>query len=93
MLKKKQKLLDISFLVCYSMSLMKTRIHGKIRDVFCHDKDCPKRSCWHPHDCPVSGYGGVRESKARWMCLTNALNGCPQPIPNPENPEKSIETT
>ncbi|MCK9571595.1 hypothetical protein M0R72_21775 [Candidatus Pacearchaeota archaeon] len=57
---------------------MKVRVHGTIRDVQCRDKECPKLDCWNPHDCPVQGCGGVRESTARWMCLTNCLYGCPE---------------
>lgn len=47
------------------------------------DALCPKRSCYHPHDCPVQGAGGVRESTERWMCLTNVNHGCPDPKPEP----------
>lgn len=60
---------------------MKMRIHGKTRDVYVVDKDCKSRPCFHPHDCPVQGAGGVRESEERWMCLTNAMGGCPDPKP------------
>jgi hypothetical protein len=63
---------------------LKIKVHGKTRTVACSDRDCPKRPCWHPHDCPVQGCGGVRESTPRWMCLTNALHGCPDPKPNAE---------
>ena len=41
------------------------------------DRSCPSRKCFHPHDCPVQGGSGVRESKSRWVCLTNFLHGCP----------------
>ena len=61
------------------------KVSGKKRNINCADKDCPKRTCWHPHDCPVQGAGGVRESKARWMCLTNVNRGCPYPIPAPND--------
>jgi hypothetical protein len=63
--------------------IIKFTIYGKQRDVTCADRDCPERSCWHPHDCPIQGAGGVRESAERWMCLTNALNGCPDIKPEP----------
>lgn len=64
--------------------ILNVRDNGCLRKVECKDKDCPRRSCWHPHDCPIQGYGGVRESTPRWMCLTNALHGCPTPIPEPK---------
>lgn len=59
------------------------KIAGKNKRVWVSDKDkCPKYKCFHPHDCPVQGGGGVRSSSERWMCLTNALRGCPD---NPES--------
>jgi hypothetical protein len=65
------------------MSVAKVKVCGSTRAVLCSDRDCPRRPCWQPHDCPVAGYGGVRESTPRWMCLTNALRGCPFPKPSP----------
>lgn len=63
------------------------KVYGKIREVYVVDRDCPFRSCFHPHDCPVQGAGGVRESKERWMCLTNAMSGCPDNKPEPIKPK------
>jgi hypothetical protein len=70
---------------------IRIKVYGKMRTVACYDRNCPKRPCWRPHDCPVQGCGGVRESTPRWMCLTNAMQGCPDPIPNAANdrPEKA----
>lgn len=62
---------------------IKVLFAGKKREVEVVDRDCAKRKCFHPHDCPVQGCGGVRESKERWMCLTNVLHGCPDPKPEP----------
>jgi hypothetical protein len=56
---------------------LNVKVRGSKRNVECIDEDCPKRKCWHPHDCPVQGQGGIRESTPRWMCLTNVLKGCP----------------
>ena len=56
---------------------IKILFSGAKREVEVNDKKCKNYTCFHPHDCPVQGYGGVRESKARWMCLTNFLHGCP----------------
>ena len=56
---------------------MRYRDKNLKRDVWVAEKDCPKYKCYHPHDCPVQGAKGVRDSKERWMCLTNFYNGCP----------------
>ncbi len=48
------------------------------KDVIVAEKNCIKYECYHPHDCPVQGAGGVRESKERYMCLTNFYSGCPK---------------
>jgi hypothetical protein len=57
---------------------IKVKFAGKVRTVSVVYKDCATRKCFHPHDCPVQGSGGVRESQERWMCLTNVLRGCPE---------------
>lgn len=57
---------------------IKTDVFGAKRDVIVSDRACPKRKCFKPHDCPVQGARGVRESASRWMCLTNVLHGCPE---------------
>ena len=58
---------------------IKIKVGGKIRSVWVSDtKNCQNYECFNPHDCPVHGAGGVRSSTPRWMCLTNALNGCPE---------------
>jgi hypothetical protein len=57
--------------------IVRIKTRGAIRSVSCSHRDCPTRPCWDPHDCPVQGAGGVRESESRWLCLTNALQGCP----------------
>lgn len=63
---------------------VKVKINGKVKLVWCSDTDnCPQYTCFHPHDCPIQGARGVRCSIERWMCLTNALHGCP------DNPQKS----
>ena len=62
---------------------VKVKYAGKMRRVEVVDRLCPHRSCFHPHDCPVQGAGGVRQSEPRWMCLTNAMRGCPDPKPEP----------
>ena len=59
------------------MITIRKKVYGSIRSIGCMDKTCPSKPCWQPHDCPVQGCGGVRESTARWMCLTNVLQGCP----------------
>ena len=53
-------------------------------------RECPTLECFHPHDCPVQGYGGVRESQPRWMCLTNVLHGCPE-NPQPKHMRSTQE--
>ena len=47
--------------------IIKAKVLGRVRSVDCRDADCPRSPCWHPHDCPVQGYGGVRESAPRWL--------------------------
>jgi len=60
---------------------IKIKLYGKTRNVWVADKtNCKKYKCFHPHDCPVQGVGGVRESKERWVCLTNFLKGCPDKL-------------
>lgn len=62
---------------------VKVKIGGKVKLVWCLDPDnCPDYVCFHPQDCPIQGASGVRNSGERWMCLTNALYGCP------DNPKK-----
>jgi hypothetical protein len=61
---------------------VKVKFAGEIRTVEVTDKECPSRKCFHPHNCPVRSGGGVGngysyDSKPRWLCLTNYLNGCP----------------
>lgn len=60
---------------------IRIKVYGKYREVYVTDIDnCKNYECFHPHDCPVQGAGGVRSSKARWMCLTNANHGCPDRV-------------
>ena len=66
-----------------SSGTIKVKVAGRTRSVFVTDvKNCKAYKCFHPHDCPVQGAGGVRSSQERWMCLTNVTHGCP------DNPEK-----
>jgi hypothetical protein len=74
------------------MTELRVKAHGKMRTVSCSDRDCPERPCWRPHDCPVQGYGGVRDSTPRWMCLTNALHGCPVPKPPKKGDAQTLPT-
>ena len=48
------------------------------KHVFVTEKECINFQCYHPHDCPIQGSGGVRNSKERYMCLTNFYKGCPK---------------
>ena len=51
---------------------------GKKRSVFVTDtKNCKNYTCFKPHDCPIQGAKGIRNSASRWMCLTNVNSGCP----------------
>lgn len=68
--------------------LVKMKLYGKVRAVGCRDHECPDRPCFKPHDCPIQGAGGVRESAERWMCLTNVNHGCPAVIPEPVKKRK-----
>jgi len=57
---------------------IKVRIAGKIRNVWVSDiNNCKDCECFHPHDCPIQGVKGVRNSEERWICLTNFYHGCP----------------
>lgn len=57
---------------------VKVKTGGKIRNVWVTDiKNCKDYKCFHPHDCPIQGAKGVRNSQERWMCLTNFHQGCP----------------
>ena len=66
---------------------IKVKVAGKIRNVWVTDtKNCKDYKCFHPHDCPIQGASGVRNSQERWMCLTNLYHGCP------DKPEKKLKT-
>lgn len=55
------------------------KVHGKMRKVWVADTvNCKNYKCFHPHDCPIQGARGVRNSSERYMCLTNVNNGCPE---------------
>ena len=57
---------------------IRVKVGGKTRYVWVVDtKKCKNYNCFLPHDCPIQGAGGVRNSQERWMCLTNANHGCP----------------
>ena len=66
------------------MATVKVKVGEIKREVTVADEQCPYRHCFHPHDVPVQGAGGVRSSAARWLCLTNARQGCPEPLPEPK---------
>lgn len=64
-----------------SVGNIKVKFAGKMRSVWVTDIDkCKSYKCFHPHDCPVQGSRGVRDSESRWMCLTNVLRGCPDMV-------------
>ena len=61
------------------MEKVRIKIQDKFRNILVVDaQKCPNYKCFHPHDCPIQGFGGVRNSESRWMCLTNVNNGCPE---------------
>jgi hypothetical protein len=66
---------------------IKVKVYGNtIKKVEVIDERCLNYKCFKPHNCPVQGAGGVRDSKERWVCLTNFYHGCPD---NPQYIERS----
>lgn len=62
-----------------SSGTIKIKFAGKTRNVWVSDiKNCKSYDCFHPHDFPVHGAKGVNSTQERWVCLTNALHGCPE---------------
>lgn len=60
---------------------IRIKIYGKFREVYVTDTiHCKNYKCFHPHDCPIQVAGEVRQTDERWMCLTNALHGCPDRV-------------